>query len=177
MTETPANPSEILSDAPKYPTRENMMKTVQDKMPGHISWASDRANFSGCRILTFRDGDVFGLTPEDALRFKEELSNDIDLPAADLMNAYFSTRANLLMVQAMPADVQGSIHVMITTQLDDDDLEEFQEVNRRVSLEMREWREKKAQQRMAEVEKIREQARLAEVGRIHEANCGKLKGE
>ena len=55
----------------------------------------------------------------------------------------------------------------------DEDLEEFMEVNRRVSLEMREWRENKAKARLAEAEKIREERRLIEVGRIHEANCGK----
>lgn len=169
------DPAEALSQTPAYPKREDSLKTVMDKLPGHITWASDRGSFSGCRAITFMAGDVAGLTDEDRRQFEAELREaKLELHSclpATLMNAYFSKRANLLVV-AMTSDV-GEFTVLVTTQMDDDDLEEFQEVSRRVHLEMAEWREQRNKKRLEEVEKAREERRLIEVGRIHEANCKK----
>lgn len=171
---TSTDPAEVLSERPHGPTREQTMKTVQEKYPGHISWASDRANFAGCRIVTFMEGGAQGLTREDELvliaQMKEKDLNGSASPE-EIANLYFSTRANLLVVDMkVSAD---TITMLLTTQLDEEDLEEFVEVNTRVQLGMREWREEKAKQREAEQEKAREILRLAEVGRKYEANVKK----
>lgn len=182
------NPSEVIAQVPAYPRREDTLKTVQDKMPGHITVASDRASFSGCRIVTFGDGEFHGLTLKDADRFMAECAeagltaeghvDKLNGPAEyltgsaeDLMNLYFSKRANLLVIQTLMHET--GITVFITTQLDDEDLEEFNEVSRRVNLEMAAWREEKAQARRNQAAAILEEKRLADVGRRHELNCKK----
>lgn len=172
------NPSDVLSDLPT-PAREETRKTVYDKRPGHISWASDRANFSGCRIITFTGSSstppycASGLEAEDAARFAVEVDEYLEkvfeqedegpIGPADLANLYFSKRANLLTLHMMHAP--DELIFVITSQLDDDDLEEFEEVQRRVNLEMREWREKREQLRQAEQEKQLAEKKLAEIGR------------
>lgn len=177
----PANPSEILTDHPRAPSREQTLKRVQDKYPGHIAWASDRANFSGCRAIRFTSTGPRGLTPADAKQFREELvayegDNDVELNTAeDYANLYFSTRANLLVVERTLTE--DSIGMLITTQLDADDLEEFQEVTKRVELDMREWRAKRAEQRASEEAARKDEARLADIGRTVEKHnlIGKLR--
>lgn len=167
---TSKDPTEVLTQVPTYPTREQTLKAVQEKFPGHISWASDRANFSGCRLVTFVDGGALGLEKNDEALFIAEMKLtglDLESPAEEVMNLYFSTRANLLVVQTMPTE-QG-ITIFMTTQLDDDDLEEFQEVQSRVQLGMREWREERAKRKQEEWEKVKEERRLVEVGRKAEA--------
>lgn len=174
------DPSELLAQQPKGPSREQTLKTVMDKYPGHISWASDRANFAGCRVITYTEGGACGLEREDEGKFIQQMKDALGAAALDatpeeVMNLYFSTRANLLIVDMKVAD--GAITVLVTTQLDDEDLEEFNEAQTRVNLEMREWREEKAKEREQALEAQREQARFAELGRKWETYNlpGKLK--
>lgn len=164
MTETNVGPEEVLSQTPKYPTREQTLKTVQDKYPGHITWATDRGSFSGGREIYFGYDGVLGLEAEDAEVFEKQVAEDgtPNSPQA-LANLYFSKRANLLVVDRQVTN--GGISYIITTQLDDDDLEEFEEVQKRVQLEMREWRERKAQDKEAAMAEAKEERRLIEVGR------------
>lgn len=166
---TDIDASEVFSERPKGPSREQTQKTVYDKFPGHISWATDSANFSGCRIITFYDDlTASGLSADDAAVLDAQLAELSDeerdyVMAADLMNLYFSKRANLLLVHMVPSPEQ--ITCLITTQLDEDDLAEFEEVQRRVQLDMREWREKRDKDREEAAQAAREERRLIEVGR------------
>lgn len=167
MSEFTSNdPSEIYSTPPHQPSREQTAKTVQDKWPGHISWASDRANFAGCRVITFSDRALAsGLEQADSDLFAKQLEADGRLMTAqEMMNLYFSTRANLLVVQMLVA-ADSSVTVLVTTQMDADDLEELQEVQTRVNLDMREWRKKRADEREKVAAAAREERRLIEVGR------------
>jgi hypothetical protein len=172
---TDLNPSDVLSDLPQ-PVREETNKTVYDRRPGHINWASDRASFSGCRVISFTGGNhappfqALGLEKQDLERYNEELDAYINalegdefVSAADVANLYFSKRANLLVLHMeVHAD---EVTFIITSQLDDDDLEEFQEVQRRVNLEMREWREEREKLRAADREKAQADRKLIELGK------------
>lgn len=166
---TSTDPAEIHSTPPYRPTREQTFKTVQDKWPGHITIASDRASFSGCRIITFTAVGAEGLTQEDAAKLVEDTyaAGLSVLTAEQLMNLYFSTRANLLVLD-WKINNEGAITVIVTTQLDAEDLEEMQEVNVRVNLEMREWREKRAKEKAERQAEAMEERRLIEVGRTAE---------
>lgn len=172
---TDLNPSDVLSDLPQ-PTREDTRKTVYDKRPGHISWASDRASFGGCRLISFTGGmseppfQAQGLEREDLARFEDELDAYIkdvgaeqSVTVADVANLYFSKRANLLVLHMV--ETFDKLSFIITSQLDDDDMEEFQEVQRRVNLEMREWREKREEERRLDREKVMAERKLIEVGK------------
>lgn len=163
---TDLTPNEVLSDLPQSHVTN---KTLYDRRPGHINLASDRANFAGCRMVTFTGDEVVGLEPADMQTFSDQLEEafragkDVD-DAAEVMNLYFSTRANLLVLNVF-SGANGGIHVLITNQLDAEDLEEFQEVQQRVNLEMREWREKRDLKLAADIELAGEQKRLAAVGK------------
>lgn len=165
--------AELMSTMPHRPKREQTLKTVMDKWPGHITVANDRASFSGCRIIEFQtNGTVAGLEVDDAAVYYDQvyygqLNNDdaakVGWGPADYMNLYFSHRANLLCIDWKPTET--GILCIVTTQLDDEDLEEFQEAQVRVNLEMRDWRERKAKEREAAEADAREQRRLAAVGK------------
>lgn len=167
MSETNVGPEEVLSQTPKYPTREQTLKAVQDKYPGHITWATDRGSFSGGREIKFRDGSWSGLEAEDNALFTAQLGeytkNVGTCSAQELANLYFSKRANLLVVDRQVTE--GSIAYIITTQLDAEDLEEFEEVQKRVQLDMREWRERREKDKQQALEDAAEERRLIEVGR------------
>lgn len=163
--------AELLSTMPHRPKREQTLKTVMDKWPGHITVANDRASFSGCRIIEFQTtGTVTGLEVDDAdvyyAQLKDVSDAEIGWGPADYMNLYFSHRANLLCIDWKPTET--GILCIVTTQLDDEDLEEFQEAQVRVNLEMRDWRERKAKEREAAEADAREQRRLAAVGKSAE---------
>lgn len=167
MNETEVAPNEVLSDRPKSPSREQTRKRVHDKFPGHISWASDRANFSGCRMISFTPGDAHGLTAEDHEAFMRELSADgvgDHLSLADTVNLYFSKRANLLVLSQSAythtywgdGERAEGVTMLITTQLDEEDLAEFEEFQNKVAEHMRDWREAREAAREADAQ--REQA-------------------
>lgn len=165
MSETNVGPEEVLSQTPKYPTREQTLKAVQDKYPGHITWATDRGSFSGGREIYFGSGYVEGLEEEDRAIFEAQCKEKFKGPApsSDLANLYFSKRANLLVVDRQVTD--DGIAYIITTQLDAEDLEEFEEVQKRVQLDMREWRERREKDKQQALEDAAEERRLIEVGR------------
>lgn len=176
MSEFTSNdPSELVAVQPSYPTREQTQKTVQDKYPGHIAWATDRASFSGCRMLTFTPEGVAGLEEKDGEVFEKECAGKILPSPAAWINQYFSTRANLLVLNMAVNDY--GIHLLVTTQLDAEDLEELEEVQRRVQLDMREWRERKAEEREKAEDEIRENQRLIALAKQWEAHNlpGKVK--
>src|SRR5690349_17516389 len=104
------DPVEITAIPAPHPSREQTEKTLWEKQPGHIAWSVGTAHHAGCRVITFLDTGASGLTTEDAQCFSEELSGkQRPSTAAGFMNAYFSTRANLIVVN-MWADC-GSLHV------------------------------------------------------------------
>ena len=173
MTETNQAATELMADVPKGPNREQKTKMLMDKYPGHISWASDRANFSGCRLIRFSTNYAGGLEEEDARLLSgqlNELANkrnvdpeEVPFSGEDVANLYFSTRANLLVVDTK---IDGDdIVMLVTTQLDDDDLAELQETQARIQLGMREWKEAREKEKEKEREALIEERRLIEVGR------------
>lgn len=91
-----------------------------------------------------------------------------DAPAEELMNLYFSTRANLLIVQMGYAE--DEICALITTQLDEEDLEDFQEIQQLNQVALREARAKRAARHAEARKAVLEEKRLAEVGRKYEEN-------
>lgn len=166
-----SNPSEALATLPQGPSREQTEKIVMDKYPGHIAWATDRANFAGCRAVRFATGGVFGLEEQDSNRFANQCvaaGLGEDTPAEEFMNLYFSTRANLLIIQMGYAD--DEIAALITTQLDEEDLEDFEAVRQAQQVGMREARAKRAARHEEARKAVMEGMRLAEVGRKHEEN-------
>jgi sulfur relay (sulfurtransferase) DsrF/TusC family protein len=160
---TDLNPSEVLAEVPAQPQREQYEKAVQDKMPGHISYATDRANFPGGRLLEFYEGEILGLRLGEKAKFIADNPTYEDMSAGELMNAYFARKTNLLVINMGP--IGDGLYALVTSQLDDEDLEEFQEVQRRVQLDMREWRKKRAEKKALEAERIAEHKRLIEVGK------------
>ncbi len=171
------DPAEILAGQPKYPRREDTEKSVMDKFPGHITWATDRGSFSGNRVVTFVAGGAQGLEQEDEMLYIEQCraAGLLDGEAAPeaLMNLYFSKRANLLVVDMAVSET--TITVLMTTQLDDEDLEELNERQTAVEVHMREWREARAQRKATAAAAVLEEKRLADVGRMYEANVSKKK--
>lgn len=166
-----ANPSEVLATLPAAPSREQTEKTVMDKYPGHIAWATDRANFAGCRAIRFATGGCFGLEQKDAAVFAEQCVKaglGEDSPAEEFMNLYFSFRANLLIVQMGYAE--DEIAAFITTQLDEEDLEDFEAARQANQVAMREARAKRAERHAEARRAVLEEKRLAEVGRKYEEN-------
>lgn len=144
-------------------------KTLVDKQPGHIMWANDRASFAGCRVITFSDIGADGLTPEDGAALTKQLQEaNIEAGAEAIANLYFSHRGNLLVLDMRLATdpSRGTVLTfIITTHLDEEDLEEMQEVQQRVNLEMREWKQRRAERQAADRERQLEYNRLVEVGR------------
>lgn len=178
MKEATENPSEILATLPSQPKREETVKVLMDKYPGHIAWATDRANFAGCRVIRFGYGRAEGLTAEDYENLKLQ-AKSAELKMQDgqvyqtcspeeLMNLYFSHRANLLVVQ-MGYD-SGEICCFITTQLDEEDLEDFEAVRQANQVAMREATAKRHERHVEKRKAEQEEKRLAEVGRKYEAN-------
>lgn len=170
------NPAEVFAELPKGGTREQVVKTMMDKMPGHIALATDRANFPGCRLVFFSHEAVSGLEGDDYAKFQDECGGDFsDLGPVELVNEYFSRRANLLMLQMSIND--GGITVLLTTQMDDEDIEEFQEGQRFMAEHMREYRAKKAKQLEEQKAVIEENKKLLALGKkVKDHNLlGKLK--
>lgn len=179
-----SDPAEVLASQPVHPKREETTKSLMDKYPGHIVLASDRASFSGCRLIRFHEFGALGLESDDEAIFAAQcreagiqlgeegmVKDGAPFGAEGLANLYFSKRGNLLVVNQMVDD--GELVLFITTQLDDEDLEELQEVQTRVQIGMREWREKRQAAREEAAAAIREERRLIEVGRNYEANVSK----
>lgn len=164
---------ETLGTVLSPPREKDGIKTLMDKRPGHIYWATDRASFAGCRLIAFGRAMMYGLekADRDALADQMEDAAAVLGPAPsgfDLMNLYFQHRGNLLALETkVTNDEEGEplVTCLVTNHLDEDDLEELEEVQRRVNLEMRDWRERKAQERTAEQELQAERNRLIEVGK------------
>lgn len=164
---------EMLGSIPAKPKRERLWKTLHDKMPGHIATANDRANFSGCRYIRFGVGQAFGLEAEDDKLFAEQMKAEFDeqdgaavaMPE-EMANLYFSTRANLLVLEK--GYDEGMLVLTVTTQLDEDDLEEMQEFQHRVNVEMEEWHQDRYERQQKQSEEAAEQRRLARVGKLAE---------
>lgn len=162
------DPAEITAIPANHPTREQTEKSLWEKQPGHIAWSVGTAHHAGCRVITFLDSGVEGLMEDDNARFQEELAfkRRPDSPAA-YMNAYFSTRANLLVVDMKPDC--GTLHVIVTTQVDERDLDIMQEIqllNSEMYAEARKRIEDRQAVRAEQVRAMeREQKRLAEIGK------------
>lgn len=88
--------------------------------PGHINVATDKGNYPGCRLAFFHhEGFVEGLMPEDKTALEQQVrESGLNYPVSvpDMVNLYFSHRANLLVVDIIPT--QDGLWVEWTNQLE-----------------------------------------------------------
>lgn len=116
--------SETEEDVTLTTTIPEQREWVLDR-PGNINFADPRGSYPGCRLMSFA-------TEQEA-------------------NEFFTNKAGLLVV-----DVQiggsGRIFMMVSKQMDDDELEEFQEYGSTVQLHMRQWREARDAKKAADKE-------------------------
>lgn len=165
------DPVELTATIPVHPSREQTEKSLWERQPGHIAWSVGTAHHAGCRVLTFLDSGVEGLMEDDNARFQEELAfKRRPSSPAEFMNAYFSTRANLLVVDMKPDC--GTLHVIVTNQLDPDDLDimqEIQQLNQQMYAEARKRIEDRNTERRQKLQTEQaEQKRLAAIGKTAE---------
>lgn len=174
-----ATPAEMVAIEPaaKYSTMENYIpkdRQLVVNWPGLISIAGDRGYFPGCRLVTFRNYfPPIGLSAEDCgLLYGQSRTIDgasfdattgTGWPSADdQLNAFAQHRGNLAIVDWRITNA-GDIKCLITTQLDGDNLEDFQEAGRIMEIEMRRLREERAKRTAeAEEQKAKQAAEDAE---------------
>lgn len=145
--------------------------------PGNINYAGDRGSFPGCRLIEFTGyGDVKGLEAADEAKFNEQRAAEGILgnkpTASTLVNLYFKHRGNMLTVN-MTIDASGAVWVLVTNQLEGEELEAFHEVSNKTSQWMEEFRERRAAEKEKQEEALRKQeaerAELVELGRKEKA--------
>jgi hypothetical protein len=149
--------------------------------PGLISVAGDRGYFPGCRMVRFEDFMTpVGLSTEDTSLLQKQclaagpnltwMTNDIQTwpAAADQLNVFAQWRGNLNVVD-WRIDNSGKYHLLITTQLDAENLEDFQFAGQVLERAMRERKEERAATReelkAAEAKAELEMRDLVEVGK------------
>jgi len=139
--------------------------------PGNINWAGERGAFPGCRLVEFTSDGAYGLSDEDATTLVAQ-SGSMRRDAASLANLYFKHRANLLVVNTW-VDSGGSFWVLITNQMEGDELDDFQEYSRFVSEHMEEYRTKRdLRKRKVDEDKLAQEAddkALIELGKKEKA--------
>jgi hypothetical protein len=136
--------------------------------PGLISVAGDRGYFPGCRLVAFHDREQpEGLDGENINDLYKHCGADGWPPAADQLNTFAQHYGNLAIVDWRI--VGSSIYCLITTQLDGDQLEDFQFAGRVLEQAMRERRAEREEQTKAAGEaaaaKEREDAEALALGR------------
>lgn len=95
--------------------------------PGQVAVNTPLGQVAGCRALYFLDsGEIQGLSDEDDREWKEQRDVETCESAAEAINLYFSTRANLFIV-AIVAERYGGLTAFVSTALDRSELEHFQE--------------------------------------------------
>lgn len=156
-------PSSKYSTLQEYVPRDRRLVV---NWPGLISIAGDRGYFPGCRLVSFaNDCCPQGLSIEDAdaLLRQLEKASWVGVTSADQLNTFAQYRGNLAIVD-WRIDNSGRIHCLITTQLDGENLEDFQEAGRILEIEMRRLREERAAKAAEQVEAAsKKQADDAEV--------------
>lgn len=143
MTDNDGNPT-----TPSFETPIPEKREFTINRPGFINWSDGKSNYPGSHL--------------------KEFHNTSEGSATDAVNKFFTERANLLTV-SMWIDYSGVIYVLYTNMLEGEELEEFQEHSRALTLHMQEWREarvarkREAARRANEAEEeIKRKVRLAE---------------
>lgn len=135
--------------------------------PGNINIAGDRGHYPGCRVAVFSDDGVYGLEDADRERLYKQIAEASEpsepWTAAKTLNLYFKHRANLLTV-ALFGTGGGDITVVFTNQLEDEELEEFQEFTQEWGAKQREREAKRAEE--AQKKKDEEKARNEEMNAL-----------
>lgn len=131
--------------------------------PGFINYAEARGNYSGCFLRTFTGMSGNGVDNQSQ-------------SATEELNEFFRQRANLLVVGIWRS---GSvIDVLYTNTLEGEELEEFNEYSRSISIHMAEWRkeraERKAKREQKEVDAQAEIKRKLQQAEHCEKNHGAL---
>lgn len=155
--------------AMKYSTIQEYYPKTRELMtnwPGLISVAGDRGYYPGCRMVFFLDtSGPQGLDRENEKKLLDAVGG-LWGSAADQANAFFRTFGNLTVVDWRIFNVghQLAIGMLITTQLDGKELQDFQEAGRRFELIIREVREEREKAEEAEAQaSAKEQENIAEL--------------
>lgn len=160
--------------AMKYSTIQEYYPKTRELMtnwPGLISVAGDRGYYPGCRMVFFFNSyGPEGLDQANKAKLAEALgigADDTFWPgAADQANAFFKTFGNLTVVDWRIFNVNSglALGMLITTQLDGKELQDFQEAGRRFELIIREVREEREKAEEAEaLASAKEQENIAEL--------------
>lgn len=173
------SPDDTAKTAPQQEARDvdagetNALSTTLPKKrdviinrPGNINYAGDRGHFPGCRIVLFGNDGVYGLEAADSEKFYSQVGAE-STPGepwnpAKAVNTYFKYRANLLTV-AVSAGADGIV-VVFTNQLEDEELDEFQEFTREWGNKQREREAKRAEE--AQKKRDEEKARNEEMNAL-----------
>lgn len=151
------------------------------KRPGNINFVGDKGSFPGARLISFESTSTsegkpvhaFGLEEEDLLKFRDQVEDErkvtevgpADFRPEELVNLYFKHRANLLVLHV--EHTLSSVRVLFTNQLEDDEIDEFQEASKFLEDHMQAYREKKAaKQREAATAKAEAEAELKELAEL-----------
>lgn len=165
------------------PVQQHVARKLFDKAPGHIAAIMrNGATAQGARLIRFGQFAVpSGLEIEDEKDYR--IHGDYkDASAEEVMNDYFSRRGNLILLEMWPInDSTGDIVALVGTTFDEQDLEEWEEIQRVVEREMKKYRDnkenEKAKAELASKAAAEQQRADAEVGRkVREHNLlGKLR--
>lgn len=151
------------------------------KRPGNINFVGDKGSFPGARLVLFGGAlqdagglllEVAGLEEEDYDNFVVQVEDELKslerrktLRPTELVNLYFKHRANLLVldIESLPS----AVRVLFTNQLEDDEVDEFQEASKFLEDHMQAFREKKeAKRREAAEAKAKADAELKELAEL-----------
>lgn len=131
--------------------------------PGVANVRVGNVSIPGNRLIEFIHGNVNGLHPDDYDELLDQADEDMkSKSAADLFNLYFLHRSNLLITDWK--NNNGSIAVMITTQLDKEQVDDMAEVQEVVNNEMTKRRQAREEEKEKAAEK--EQELEKETGRL-----------
>jgi hypothetical protein len=165
------------------PVQQHVARKLFDKAPGFIAAIMrNGATAQGARLVRFTQFAVpVGLEPEDEKDYR--VNGDYkDASAEEVMNDYFARRGNLILLEMWPInDGTGDIVALIGTTFDEQDLEEWEEIQRVVEREMTKYRSAKendkAKAELASKAAAEQLKADAEVGRkVREHNLlGKLR--
>lgn len=121
--------------------------------PGVANVRVGNVSIPGNRIIVFGPGVAEGLHPDDYDELRDQAGDNIrDCSSADLFNLYFLHRANLIITD-WKMDVGGNIAVMITTQLDKEQVDDMTEVQQVVNDEMAKRRQAREDEKAKAEEK------------------------
>lgn len=132
-------------------------RKAMSNWPGLVSVAGERGYYPGCRALTFHEKPSYteGLTEEEYAEWLKEWDTEVhDSGPAAQVNKFFEKYGNLTIVQ-LDVDDAGKWHMLVTTQLEKEELEDMQAAAEILDREM----QKRRQEREEAMEEVKKQER------------------